>query len=267
MTDYLTEAATWESTGAETFESTLSERWANGPGAYGGIAAASVLRQMERVLDDDEQVPRTLNIHMSAPLRFEPAEMTVEVEHLGMTISHLSARIEQSDGTTAIASGTFARKREESPDFFRLERPDAPPPEEIEVISDTPMLPRFACEFFEYQYCLGEFPMSGADEPVSGGWLSSEEPAADGPLLAACLLDAWPPSVFSTFETFRRTMTVDLRYQFWTANERSGTTDEPFLFHAESDVVRDGYAEEHAALWSEASDIVARAKQLYAILD
>lgn len=267
MTDSITSAATWESAGSETFETTLSERWANGPGAYGGIVAASVLRQMERVLDDGEQVPRTLNLHLSAPLRFEPAEMTVDLEHAGMTVSHLSARIEQSGGTAAIASGTFARGRPDSPEFFRLERPDVPAPEEVDVISDTPMLPRFACEFFEYQYCLGGFPMSGADEPESGGWLSAEEPAEDGPLLAACLLDAWPPSVFSTFETFRRTMTVDLRYQFWQAHERTGATDEPFVFHAESDVVRDGYAEEDAVLWSRDDDLVARAKQLYAILD
>jgi len=267
MTDPITSAATWKPAGPETFEATLSERWANGPGAYGGIVAASVLRQMERVLDDDEQVPRTLNLHLSAPLRFEPAKLTVELDHAGMTVSHLSAHLDQSGGTAATASATFARARTESPDVLRLQRPDVPPPEEIEIISDTPMLPRFACEFFEYQYCLGAFPMSGADEPVSGGWLSSEEPVEDGPILAACLLDAWPPSIFSTFETFRRTLTVDLRYQFWQAGERSGATDEPFVFRAKSDVVREGYAEEDAVLWSRDDEIVARAKQLYAILD
>jgi len=267
MTDDLRDAAFWSATGSASFESTLSERWANGPGAYGGVVAASLLHQMGRVLDDGSQVPRTLTVHMNAPVRFEPARMYVEVRRRGMTISNVTARIEQSDETRAFASATFAGEQSNPPEFFRLDRPEVPPPDEVEVVSETPMLPRFACEFFEYQYCLGEYPMSGAETPESGGWLSSEEPVRDGPLLATCLLDAWPPSVFSTFETFRRTVTVDMRLQFWSAAERSGPTDEPFLFHARSDVVRDGYAEEDALLWSREGDLVARSKQLYAVLD
>lgn len=267
MTDPFRQAAVWERTGETTFRGTLSERWANGPGAYGGIVAASLLHQMRRVLDAPDQKPRTLTLHMMAPVRFEPADMDVRLERRGRSISHLTATLRQAGDRVAIGSGTFGARRDGAPTLRRLDPPDVPPPDEIEALRDNPLLPEFARQSFEYRPCIGDLPMSGADEPISGGWLATDEPAEDGPVLAASLLDAWPPSVFPTFETFRRTVTADLRYQFWSAGDRSGETDAPFLFRAESEVVEDGYAEEDALLWSRDGEIVGRAKQLYAILD
>ncbi len=267
MTDPLDEATDWTRTDEHTYESRLAEEWANGPGAYGGIVAASLLRQMQRSLDHDAQVPRTLHVHLPAPLRFEPATLEVRPERRGRSMSHLSARIEQESEVAATASATFAEHRPDAPVHHTLEVPEVPAPEEVEPAPDLPMMPEFSRNFFEMRFCLGDLPLSGSERAESGGWLAFDEPVTDGPLLATCLLDAWPPAIFPTFETFRRAVTVDHRFQFWGAIDREGRTDEPFLVRATSDLVDDGYAQEDVAIWSADGTPVATARQLYAILD
>jgi acyl-CoA thioesterase len=263
----LDEATRWEPLGDGQFEQTIEESWANGPGAYGGVTAAALIGQMRRVLANADQTIRTLGMHLCAPLRPEPSVMEVRLDRRGRSISHLSARIVQEEECCATATATFAADRPDSPEIRELEMPSIEPPEDYEAITDNPMLPTFARNYFVYRYGLGHFPMEGADRAESGGWLNFAEPVEEGALAAACLLDAWPPSVFSTFETFRRTVTVDLRYQFFETDRCEGMTEEPYLFHARTDTATDGYAQEDADLWSPDGELVARAQQLYAVLD
>ncbi|MFB6374375.1 MAG: acyl-CoA thioesterase [Bradymonadaceae bacterium] len=267
MVDRLSEAIDWTRADDGQFEGELTDEWANGSGAYGGIIAASLLRQMTRTLDDEDQSPRTLHAHLGAPLRFEPATARVRIDRRGRSISQVSTRLSQKDEVSATASATFAGDRSESSPRTDLPRPDTPPPEEVEPAPDLPIMPVYLTNFFEMRFCIGDLPLSGSETAETGGWLSTREPFADGPELAVCLLDAWPPSVFPTYETFRRTVTVDHRFQFWEATDRDGTTHEPFLFHATSEIVDDGYAREDAAVWSREGNLVATAQQLYAILD
>lgn len=267
MTDPLTEATDWTRTDDGTFEGEVSSEWANGPGAYGGIIAASLLHQIERTLEPEDQHLRTLHLHLCAPLRFEAAETEVRLDRRGRSISHVSARTEQADEVPATASATYGADRSDAPSRLQVDPPDVPPPEEVEPAPELPIMPDFSTNFFEMRFCVGDLPLSGSETAETGGWLSTREPFADGPRLAVCLLDAWPPSIFPTYETFRRTVTVDHRFQFWDAVHRDGTTDEPFLFHATSDVVDDGYAREDAAIWSRDGTLVATAQQLYTILD
>ena len=267
MTDPLTDATDWDRTDDETFEGELSADWANGPGAYGGIIAATLLRQMERTLDHDDHHPRTLHVHLCAPLRFEPATLEVRSDRRGRSLSHLSARIAQGDDLPATASATFAKNQPEAPVLRDLDPPEVPDHGELEPAPELPMMPDFSTNFFEMRFCIGDLPLSGSETAESGGWLSTKAPFADGPMLAACLMDAWPPAVFPTFETFRRAVTVDHRFQFWNATHRDDQTDEPFLVRATSEIVDDGYAQEDVAVWTEDGELVATARQLYAILD
>ena len=267
MADALRVASHWERTDEGVFRNTIPFEWANGPGAYGGIVAASLLRQMQRVVDDPDKPARTLHVQMCAPLRWEPATMRARVDSKGRSITHAGARIEQEGELAATASATFAASTPERESLCHLEPPEIPPPEDVALAPPMPLMPEFARNFFRFSFCMGKLPMTGAEVAETGGYLSTQEPFEEGPLLASCLLDAWPPSVFPTFEEFRRTVTVDLRYQFLGTHRRKGTTDEPFLFHAKSDVVADGYAREDAELWTKERELLARAQQTYAILD
>ena len=53
----------------------------------------------------------------------------------------------------------------------------------------------------------------------------------------------------------------------WGAVPREGLTEEPFLFHATSEIVNDGHARAEAAVWSWEGTLAVPTQQLYTFLD
>lgn len=275
----LHDATHWTRRDEETFEGAIEKSWGNGPAAFGGIVGAAFLRQMTRRLDFADHRLRTLEMHLCAPVFAEPTEMRVTLDRKGHSVSHLSARMTQSGNTCATANATFAEDREGAPTHQRMEMPDVPAPGEVPAAPEMPLTPDFAKNHYEYRFCIGDPPLSGSDTPVSGGWLRTT--TAEAPhdhRQVACLMDCWPPSMFPTYQEFRRTVTSDIRYQFIEPppalpdskgnEEGEDAGDERFyLFRAEVKTAFDGYATEDAELWTEDGTLLARVQQMYTILD
>lgn len=267
------DATHWERTGDGTFEGQIGESWGNGPAAFGGIVAAAFLRQFQRRLDFADHPIRTLEMHLCAPVFFdETTVVDVTLDRKGQSVSHLSAKMSQSGNTCATANATFAADNSDKPTFDRLAAPDIPAPGDVEPMPETPLTPNFAKHHFEHRFAIGDMPMSGSETPLTGGWLRPSHPMPADNRLVCNLMDAWLPSMFVTYEDFRRTVTADIRYQFIEPPPAPGEAHEdeesPFyLFRAEVQSAFDGYATEDAELWTEDGTLLARVQQMYVILD
>lgn len=267
MGDKLTEATEWERREAGRYRHALDDVWANGPGAYGGVVAAAALHQMRRTLDDPEQRPRTLELAMCAPVHFEETTLEVEVDRRGRSVSFVSAVFRQGNDTCATASATFGASSEDAP-AFDTPGAEMPEPQEVDPYPAVELMPKFAQEFFEFRHCVGSLPMAGAETPETGGWLRMDEPAVADLRLAACMLDAWPPSPMTVFETFRPMVTVQLTYHFFQDFEAEEEADDLFFrFESHSEAAHGGFAEEDATLRTRSGELIASARQLYKILD
>jgi acyl-CoA thioesterase len=259
------DAIAWTRQDDHVFEGTIGEGWANGPAAYGGIIAAAFLNHLQESCDRPDQRVRSFHMHLCAPVFAEPTRLQTRPDRLGHTVSHIAAEMTQSGNTCATAHGTFGTEQKNAAPRDTLPRPDVPPPTEVERQAETPLTPEFA-QYFDYRFCIGDPPMSGSSEAHTGGWLRATESMPHDERLLVALMDAWVPSSFPTYDTFRRTLTVDYRCQFFGTPE-AGDTETFYLFDARVDSARDGYACEDAALWTEEGRLLARAQQTYAILD
>lgn len=267
MTNAIERATEWERDDSETYSHTFDEAWANGPGAYGGIVAAAMLHQMSRQIDAPEQQPRTLELALCAPVHFEETTMEVEIDRRGRSISFASARMHQEDVVCATASATFGQAQEDAPQYADP-KPVVAPPAEIEPFPAVELMPRYIEEFVEFRHDLGSLPMSDADEPASGGWLRMKTSDVADNRLIACMLDAWPPSPMTTFESFRPMVTVHLVYHFFAPLETGASAEDVFcLFEAHSEVAEKGYAQEDARLFDDSGTLLATARQLYTLLE
>ncbi len=258
------DAIEWTRHGDHTFEGTFGDSWANGPAAYGGIIAAAFMHQLREACDRPDQSARSFHMHLCAPVFSEPTRMTTRPDRLGHTVSHVSAEMTQNENICATAHATFGADQTNGPQRDDLERPSVPPPNEVDRQEETPLSPAFA-QHFDHRFCLGDPPMSGSPRARTGGWLRAVEPMPHDARLMAALMDAWIPSTFPTYESFRRTLTVDFRCQFFAPPR--GDSDTFYLFDARVDSTSDGYACEDATLWGPDGTVVARAQQTYAILD
>lgn len=257
-------ATTWSPLGEGRYRGDVRPEWFQGRGAYGGVLGGALLRSMMRELNEPAREPRSLTVHFCAPVGEGEAVLTVRVERAGRQVSHLSARLEQGGQVACLASATFALSRETSLVYSEARPPKVPPPAEVRT-TPSELLPVFGRQF-EYRWCVGAAPYSGAAEARVGGWIRPRVPTPlDAPLVVA-LMDAFPPAAFTRVEGFCNGATMDYTVQFHTPLPLAGAAPDAFYLRTgESRWAAEGYADDQAELWSEDGRLVARFRQLAAV--
>lgn len=263
-------ATTWPQLEGSRFATVLDDQWLQGRGAYGGLVAAAALRCMMASVDDARRVPRSLDVHFCAPARPGPLVVDVTVERVGTSVATLSCRGTQEDKVVCLATAAFAFPRVGAERAHMPGRPmpavpafdDVPP-----VPEDLPLMPAFA-RFFEYRFCAGDAPYSGADAARLGGWMRPR-PSLGAPLvldapLVAGLIDAWPPAIFARLDAPRGAASVNLTVDLHVPLPRT-IAGERVLFAAEAESGDGGTCDEHAWLWAEDGTHVASCRQLVAV--
>lgn len=239
--------------------------WYQGRGAYGGVVGGVLLRAMEHQLADPARQVRTLHVHFCAPATEGDAEVSAKVERVGKLVAYATARVENAGGVVALASATFGAPRAGAPEYVELKRPVAPPPHEVEPVPEGVPMPTF-CQFFEYRFCVGAPPYSGAEVAEVGGWLRPRVPAVLDSALCVGLMDAYPPSVLSRADGIRPAASVDFTIDFFHALPRLGTrADAHYLRTGRSRVAAEGFSDEHQELWTEDGLLLAQCRQLVAV--
>ena len=224
----------------------------------------ALLRSMMREVNEPARAPRSLTVHFCAPVGEGEARLAVRIERAGRQVSHVSARLEQGGQVACLASATFAVSRETSLVYSEARMPPVPPPAQVPT-TPSELLPVFGRQF-EYRWCVGAAPYSGAAEARAGGWI---RPRAATPLdapLVVGLLDAYPPASFVRVEGFCNGATMDYTVQFHAPLPLEGAAPDAFYLRTgESRWAAEGYADDVADLWSEDGRLVARFRQVAAV--
>lgn len=266
MSDAFSEVITWSKTEPGVYEHQVESKWLQGRGAFGGLVAGAAIRAMTDVIDSSDHRIRSLNVEFCAPVVAQSAVMTAQVVRQGNSVINAGARIQQDDETKATASATFCRHRDSKADFDQSTAPDVPPPEEVSTAPESPLFPKFASHY-EYKFCVGEIPYSGADEAAVGGWCrlrDAEKPAdaAD----AAALIDLWPPAILSTVSKPTPAATISWQVLFHHPLPlANAAADDFYLVAATSSQTVGGFAEERADLFGPDGRRIAQAQQLVAV--
>lgn len=256
-------ATTWSPLGEGRYAGPIRPEWFQGRGAYGGMLGGALLRSMMRELDDAARAPRSLTVHFCAPVSEGEASISVRVERAGRQVSHLSARLEQGGQVACLASATFATSRETPLVYADARAPRVPPPSDVPSVPSD-MLPTFAAHY-DYRWCVGAVPYSGADEARVGGWIRPRVPTPlDAPLVVG-LLDAFPPAAFARVRGFCNGATMDFTAHFYAPLPHSAPPEAFYLRTGHSRHGAHGYADDLAELWSEDGQLLAQLRQMAAV--
>ncbi|MDC0710832.1 thioesterase family protein [Stigmatella sp. ncwal1] len=252
--------------GEGRYLSRFDEPWFQGRGAFGGVVAGQVLRAMEHQVADPARPVRSFTVHFCAPAVQGEARLQVRVERAGKLVTHVTARVENAAGVVAVASATFGIPRS-GPEYLEARPPEVPPAQDVAPVPEEVPMPDF-CKFFEYRFCVGGVPYSGAPEARTGGWIRPKgEPLVLDAALCVGLLDAYPPSVLPRLEGVRPAASVDFTVHFFHALPRLG--EAPGAMYLRTGVSRqasEGFAEDLQELWSAEGVLLAQCRQLVAVL-
>ncbi|MGM0558453.1 MAG: acyl-CoA thioesterase [Myxococcota bacterium] len=244
----------------------LDETWLQGPGAFGGVTFGVMLDAMRRELGDRGRPVRSMTAELSAPLRPEAFAIEARSIREGGSVTSMFAEVTQDSGSVAAALATFGEKRDDPIDFERTARPDVPPHDDLEAVQSG-LMPAFA-QHFEYRFCVGYPPFSGADEAHLGGWLRPKVPMKLDARLAAALLDAYPPAIFACLSQMRPVSTVQMSASFVQdyLHDADYAPDAHYLVEKKADVASDGYCEEQQRVWGPDGRLVALGRQMMVII-
>lgn len=241
----------------------FDESWYQGRGVFGGLSAAIILQGMIEL--EPNRNPRSFTLHCAAPIKAGPAKLFVNCERRGAKVSHLSARLlDSQQQVLAFASASFGETRPLKQEIQAPPPPVAPLPEEVaEVPKTLPIMPAF-CQYFSYRFCLDYLPYTQAQQASIGGWCELRQPLDLSFPYIACILDAWAPALFPTLKAPIRAASVDFSYHFLCSREELSALALPFLYRGEVLSLYEGYAEERDFLWDKDGKPIASARQLYA---
>ncbi|MCP3168790.1 acyl-CoA thioesterase [Myxococcus qinghaiensis] len=266
MTAAFLAASTPESVGPNRYRIRFTSPWYQGRGAYGGLVAGTALRALEHTVGDAARPVRSFTMHFCAPAVEGDAWVTTRIERAGKLVTQATVRVENDAGVVAMGSATFGATRGGAIEYLEMAPPKVPPPHEVPVTPDDIPMPDF-CRFFEFRFCLGSAPYSGAAVAETGGWLRPREPTVlDAPLCVG-LMDAFPPAVLSRVDGFRPAATVDFTMHFFQALPQAGLKpDAQFLRTGRSLQAGGGYAEDFQQLWTQDGQLLAQCRQLFAVM-
>ncbi|MGE0711343.1 MAG: acyl-CoA thioesterase [Planctomycetota bacterium] len=243
--------------------------WFQGPGAFGGLTAAWLLRALSGEVESSlrgsaARAPRELSGAFCAPVKEGEAELRARVVRAGLRVSYVTGELLQRGKVAATASAVFAAERAAAVEgFAELAMPSAPPPAEVPCW-EVPGLPAFVAAF-ELRQCLGAAPISGRPDVESGGWVRLRQPEPVDAALAAALLDCYPPALFTRLERALPAATVAWSVHFLCPLPRPETPRDAYhLLRVRTQVGTGGYSSEDDELWAPDGTLVARARQLVA---
>jgi len=247
------------------FSAEVCESWFQGPGAYGGLTMALLVRGAEALARG--RPLRALQATFCAPLRAgEVAGRAREVRR-GGRVSYVAAELLQGGSVAASALLTFAKDRPGDEDY------DHVPAHGVAPAAECPRWPRregfpVFTNHLEYRQGLGSAPVSGATGAAEiGGWVRMLEPPAWDASYVLALLDAWPPAFYPRLAKVRPagsvTISAELHHQG--ALEQLDAHD-PLLVTNRSSLMRAGYASEENWVYAPDGQLLAHGSQLVALI-
>lgn len=239
--------------------------WNQGPGLYGGLLAALLVRAAER--EGPGWPVRAFSIHLCATTPPGLLEVELVEQRRGTHTLFYAARLLSRGQPTVIGSVTLGRARPTDLDLQHGSAPSFPAPGRLpDALGEgvrPPGIPTFT-KHFDFRVVQGP-PFAGAPRAETGGWLRTRRPhPLDGALVAA-LSDAWPLALLAHLPAPRPVASVAIHTQI--LHPLPANPDDAFYAaQVRTDVNREGYGDQRTSLFDPAGRLLARSTQLVAVI-
>ncbi len=171
----------------------VPDGWSQGRTTFGGLVAGYLVRAAQAA---DERSIRSADIYFLEPVSPGPVSLRLDGLRAGRNMTHLAIVMEQNGKQAAVGRFLLAAPGEGPLDSV----PAVPEPERtFEDAVEAPHIEGLTPVFLQnlqVRYGEGDFPMSGSQRAVTGGWVRNRGPAL-GVAALMCHIDAWPPPVMS----------------------------------------------------------------------
>jgi len=244
-----------------SFTAQISEQWAQGRAAFGGLLAAQMARALERVVPGDRPL-RSALIDFIAPAAPGPVTIQASLLRSGKSLTHGEARMLQNGALLALFIGTYGAARDSEVHV------PGPAPSGHEAPTSLPhaqyvegLHPRFT-QFFEFR--MAHAPLfSSAKEGKLAGYVRYTQPGLADSAGVLGLIDAWPPAVLPLLSKPAPASTVTWMVDMVGTLPPAGTESHDYYrYEATTVAAQDGYGSCEARLWGPHGGLIAASRQL-----
>lgn len=235
--------------------------WGQGRATYGGLVAAAVVSQMQRVVAAGRSL-RSLQVSFVGPVApGVPVGIEVEMLREGKAVSQVQGKMTQEGQVCLVVLGSFGGSRESRVQVAAEPEVLPSPPETLKAL---PYIKGMTPEFFQHvdmRWAFGGFPFTGNQSREMGGWMRFNEPPReldDATLVA--LVDAWPPAVLPHLSQPAPASSLSWSLEFLYPRPQLESGDW-LLYRASIDQAGAGYGHTHANIWSQNGELLAISRQ------
>lgn len=176
----------------------IPERWGQGRATFGGLVAACLYEKIRPQVAAERPL-RSLNLSFVAPVAAGALDVEVTLLREGKAATQMQASAYQNNQVCAVLLASFGGDRASAVRVAAMDAPAFAGPDGLPPFPFIAGLTPDFTQYFDYRYAVGKMPFMGGQEPAMGGWIRLREPGnrLSGMAERLCLLDAWPPAVFS----------------------------------------------------------------------
>lgn len=250
------------------YQVNISESWKVILGPNGGYIAAIILNGMKAELGNVQT--RSITFHFLSASVPGLAELHVNVDKKGRTLSTCTAKLFQGKKTIAIAIATFASAQENFA-FCDLDMTEVPDPEDIAISNrmnpDMPWHVPFRDQY-DQRLAIGPIPPATSEEGRVGGWTRFREHRQFDDLAIVAISDSWFPGLsVKELPEPMHAPTVDHSVHFLTSMPMASIGIEDFLLvEFTTGVSQEGYLIENGNIWAPDGTLIAQSRQLAILL-
>lgn len=249
------------------FRTLTPPEWQASTRSPGGLVGAQLFAGLQAIVPDSNFRPRSFTIHLLRAPQQQEYEVQAEILRVGRTYANLIGRVTQGEKLIATALAGFGTDRL-SPDLDEIPMPIVEPPSK--GLENSSYIPEFAYPFGNnilIQDRLGPKPFSAPDGPMERiGWAGfADERPIDAPGLIM-IGDIGMMGWWVRLDRMHTTATLDHTTHF-RADLDSEIPGGMVLVRSRTGLVRNGYLDWDADIWSQDGTLLCQSRQLLAILD
>ena len=234
----------------------LDRSWWSFAGPHGGYLAGHLLQ----AASSTDRPARSLQVQFGTTPGEGPAEMETVTEREGRSATLASATLRTATATVARATVLFGPARP-GPVVCDVGRPVAEAPEDLARLEMPPDFVPFA-QHFEYRPAAGTKAFGG-DRPELTAWVRFLDGRPVDAAAATILVDAMPPALYGSLDTFVAVPTVDLSVQYL---ELEPYVEGWVLLRIVTRAARDGWCVDDSEVWAPDGRLLATARQTRIVL-
>ena len=226
-----------------------------GGAAHGGYVMTLALRAMADAVGRPDRSPRSLTMHLLAPIASGDVDLGPRVEREGGTMSSASVRIVQGGATVATALASFGEPRP-SIDQIDAVMPTVLEPERLEPLLDLPV-PESEMQV-EHRPAAGTLPLSGSDRADLVSWMRLAAGRPVDVYDATYLADSLAPALYGALTAYVPMPSTDITLHY----SSQPWSESPWVLGAvHNRFAGDGYAVEDGELWAPDGRLLLRSRQ------